>query len=80
MTDPIEPVTNDKIYGMMAALQVSLRALTKSHPNPAALIYEFHQEHEETYALLVAQDIPDSVLESYRSMLHAISPNTDVAP
>ena len=31
MTDPIEPVTNDKIYGMMAALQVSLRALTKSH-------------------------------------------------
>ncbi len=80
MTDPIEPVTNDKIYGMMAALQVSLRALTKSHPNPAALIYEFHQEHEETWALLVAQDIPDSVLESYRSMLHAISPNTDVAP
>lgn len=80
MTDPIEPVTNDKIYGMMAALRVSLRALTKSHPNPAALIAEFYQEHEETWALLVAQDIPDSVLESYRSMLFAITPNTDIAP
>lgn len=80
MTDSIEPVLNDTLYGMMAALQVSLRALTLSHPNPAALIHEFRKEHEETYALLVAQDIPDSVLDTYRRTLHSISPNTDVAP
>jgi hypothetical protein len=80
MTDSNEPLLNDTLYGMMAALQVSLRALTKSHPNPAALIHEFRLEHEETYALLVAQDIPDSVLDTYRRTLHAISPNTDVAP
>jgi hypothetical protein len=40
----------------------------------------FHKEQEETYALLVAQEIHDCVLESYRSMLHAILPSTDIAP
>jgi hypothetical protein len=80
MTDSLEQVVGDTFYGMMAALQVTLRALIKSHPDPAALIGEFHREHEETCALLLAQDIPDSVLDIYRTTLFAISPNTDVAP
>jgi hypothetical protein len=46
---------------------------------PRAL--RFHKEQEETHALLVAQDIHDCVLESYRSMLHAIfAKNADIAP
>ena len=80
MTQPIEQVVNDTFYGLMAALQVALRALIKSHPDPAALIQAFHREHQETYALLLAQDIPDSVLDLYRTTLAGISPNTDVAP
>jgi hypothetical protein len=65
-------------------LQVWLHALTLSHPYPVAMIRAFQPEHEQTIALLLAQDVPDEVLDIYRTTLFAtlfaISPNTDIAP
>lgn len=78
--EPLEQIINDTLYGMIAALQVSLRALTLSHPDPRALIMAFQREHEQTMALLLAQDTPEDVLDMYRTTLFAISPNTDIAP
>lgn len=80
MPQPIKPVASDVMYGMIAAIQVALRAFAKSHPNPDALIHAFQAEHEGSLALLIAQDIPDSALEVYHDTLKWFSPNIDIVP
>ena len=80
MPQPIKPVTNDVAFGMMTAIQVAIRALIASHPNPAALLEAFREEHEGTMAFLIAQDVPDSVIEVYHDTLQAISPDIQVVP
>lgn len=80
MPQPIKPVNTDVAYGMMAAIQVALRAMIASHPDADALIRAFHEEHEGTMAFLIAQDVPDNVLEVYQDTLKGISPNTDIVP
>ena len=54
----------EKIYGMMAALQAAIRALMKSHPNPSVLFQEIQKENEETIALLTGQPISDSAIQA----------------
>ncbi len=74
------PGINDELYGMLAALQVALPAIVKTHPDPDAVIRAFREEHEETIALLTAQAIPESAIDAYRDFLHGVWPNKDDPP
>lgn len=66
-----------EIYGMFCALQVAIRALSKTHPQPEKLIEALRHEHEESLALLNASPIPDQSIAAYRDFLGGMIPNPD---
>jgi hypothetical protein len=63
--------------GMFHALQVAIRAIVATHPNPEALVQEFEREHHESISLLLASHYPDAVMEGYKDYLRGCAPNTD---
>jgi hypothetical protein len=63
--------------GMLHALQVAIRAIVATHPNPEALVSEFAREHQESMALLLASPYPDAVMEGYKDCLRGCAPNPD---
>ena len=61
--------------GMIHALQVAIRTIVATHPNPEALAKEFASEHQESMAILLASQYPDSVMTGYKDCLRGCAPN-----
>lgn len=75
------PTDEQKVmFGTLSAIQVALRAIVKTHPNPQTLIQAFREEHEETMSLLslnMPASVPAMSFEAYRDFLKGIAPNPD---
>jgi hypothetical protein len=63
--------------GMIHALQVAIRAIISTHPDPTALVREFEREHQESISILLASSLPDTTLEAYEGCLRGCAPNAE---
>jgi len=63
--------------GMAFAVQSILRALITSHPAPGELLRAMKSEGEETYALLLARQVPDESLDAFRDFWNSVAPYAD---
>lgn len=62
------------LAGMQTALGTAIRALMKTHPNPAALAAAMELEHQESIAVLTNMSISDRVLEAYHVAWTLVGP------
>lgn len=65
---------NETLYSTLMAMQVTIRALAKTHPDPQAFLTALRAEHEETMSLFDAGNVSDAVREKYRMWLRSLSP------
>jgi hypothetical protein len=63
--------------GMIHALQVAIRAIVSTHPDPTALVREFEREHLESISILLGSHLPDAALEAYEGCLRGCAPNVE---
>lgn len=64
--------------GFVFAIQATLRALIKSHPNPAALIQAFATERELTMSTLIARSNSDRSIDACRDFFEGVDPQGGV--
>ena len=65
------------VFGMLSALQVALRAVVKTHPQPQALREAFQREHEEALSVLATKPLPSAAFDAYWEVVRGIAPNPD---
>ena len=65
------------MLGMFNALVTALRAFSKTHPNPDALIAAFRFYHAETIASFARDNLSQNAVEAYYVLLRDIAPNPD---
>ncbi|HOX69274.1 MAG TPA: hypothetical protein PKV56_15545 [Burkholderiaceae bacterium] len=73
MQDNIEAAT----FGMFHAVQVAIRALIATHPDPSSLVQAFAAEHLESMSMLLASPFPDASIDAYKDFLRGCAPNAD---
>lgn len=63
--------------GITTAFQDAIRALIKLQPDMDAVFQVMSREREETMALILAKNWPDTTIDAYRDTIDSLRPHLD---